>query len=82
MKFVFRISGAWNFEILVEDSDIGGPSLIAVRIECLFLFQFWYVNSEWKTGDREGESTIVWGGWGVFKFNLLYINLYHLYTTI
>ena len=28
--------GAWNFEILVEDSDNGGPSSIAVQRECLF----------------------------------------------
>ena len=37
--------GAWNFEILVEDSDIGGSSSIAVRIEWLFSFQFWYVKN-------------------------------------
>ena len=43
-------AGAWNFEILVEDSDTGGPSSIAVRIECLRLsFQFQYVNFVWKT---------------------------------
>ena len=28
--------GAWNFEILVEDSDTGGPISIAVRIESFF----------------------------------------------
>ena len=27
---------AGNFEILVEDSDTGSPSSIAVQIECLF----------------------------------------------
>ena len=31
-----------NFVILNEDSDTGGPSLVAVRIEYLFAYQFWY----------------------------------------
>ena len=30
--------GAKNFEILVEDSDTGGPSSIIVRMEYLFSF--------------------------------------------
>ena len=30
--------GAWNFEILVEDSDTVDPCSIAVRIEYLFIF--------------------------------------------
>ena len=29
-----------NFVILVEDSDTGGPSLVAVRMEYLFAYQF------------------------------------------
>ena len=44
MKFVSKFSGAWNFEILVEDSDNGGPIVIAVRIKCLFSFHFWYAT--------------------------------------
>ena len=54
--------GAWNIEILVEDSDTGGPSSIAVWIECLFSFQFCYVNFMWKTNEGEAESIINWGG--------------------
>ena len=51
MKFVFRISGAWNFDILIHDSDTGSPSSVDVRIESLItiLFQFQYVNFVWKT---------------------------------
>ena len=49
--------GAWNFEVLVEDSNTGGSSSIAVWIESYlqFSFQFRYVNSVWKTmrGGRE-----------------------------
>ena len=33
---------AWNFVILVEDSDTGGRSLVAVRMEYLLAYQFWY----------------------------------------
>ena len=44
---------AWNFEILVEDSDTGGLSSTPVRIEWLFAFQFWNVNFVWKTAERE-----------------------------
>ena len=33
--------GALNFVILVEDCETGGgPSLVAVRIEYLFVYQF------------------------------------------
>ena len=35
-----ELVGAQNFEILVEDSDTGGPSSIIVRIEYLFPLQF------------------------------------------
>ena len=44
-------AGTWNFEILVEDSDTGSPSLISVQIESLFTIfvQFRYVNFVWKT---------------------------------
>ena len=40
VKFVFRISGGINCSDPVEDSDIGGPSSITVRIECLRAFQY------------------------------------------
>ena len=32
--------GACNFVILVEDSDTGGPSLVAGSMEYLFAYQF------------------------------------------
>ena len=35
-----ELVGAYNFEILVEDSDTGGPSPVTVRIEYLFAFQY------------------------------------------
>ena len=41
-KLVFRSSGAWNFVILVMDFEIGGLSFVAVRMEYLFAYQFWY----------------------------------------
>ena len=34
--------GAWNFVILVEASGTGRPSLVAVRMEYLFAYQFWH----------------------------------------
>ena len=40
MKSALRINRDIKFEILVEDSDIGGPNSITVRIECLFVCQF------------------------------------------
>ena len=33
--------GSWNFEILVMDSDTGGPSSINFRIEYVFAFQIY-----------------------------------------
>ena len=48
--------GAWNFEILVKDSNTGGPSSFTVRMEYLFAFQFWkckfFVKNRW--GGRGG----------------------------
>ena len=43
--------GAWNFEILVEDSDTSGPSSIAVRMESLFTIfvPIPICNFVWKT---------------------------------
>ena len=40
MKSALRINRDIKFEILVEDSDIGSPNSITVRIECLFACQF------------------------------------------
>ena len=34
--------GAYNFEIIADDSYTGGPSSFTVRMEYLFAFQFWY----------------------------------------
>ena len=53
--------GAWNFNILEEDTDTAGLSSIAFWIECLFSFQFYFVNFVWETGKREAESNIKWG---------------------
>ena len=47
---------AWNFVILVEYSDTGCPSLIGIRLEYLFAYQFWYwelwVGNVWG-GERK-----------------------------
>ena len=51
--------GTWNVQILVEDSDTGGMSSITIQIECLFAFQFWYVNFVYKTNEGEAESIIL-----------------------
>ena len=56
MKFAFRISGAYNFEILVDDSNTGNLSSITFRIECLFAFQSDIVTSVWKIYEREGRK--------------------------
>ena len=58
--------GAWNLEILVEDSCTGNPTLIIVQIECLIAFQFWYVHFVWKTEEGEAESfMLIFVFWGV-----------------
>ena len=49
---------AWNVEILVEESYTDGLSSIAIRVKCLFTFQFCYVNFVWKTNEGEAESII------------------------
>ena len=41
---------ASNFEILIENSDIGDLSSITVRKECLFACQFWYWG--WEVGRK------------------------------
>ena len=74
-KLVFRRSGAWNFVILVKDSDTGDPSFIAVRMEYLFACQFLYWELWWKTYEVEKGSIILLifscgrgfnvGGWGL-----------------
>ena len=58
--------GAWNFQILVENFDTGGPSSIAFRIESLFTI---FVPIQicklcLKNDETEAESIIKWGGWG------------------
>ena len=57
-------AGAWNFETLVEDSDTGSPSLIAVQIESFFtifvpipIYELCLKNNE-----GEAESIIKWRG--------------------
>ena len=59
-------AGAWNFEILVEDSGTGGPSSIAVQIESFFAIFVQIPICElclkrWDEG--EAESIIKWEGW-------------------
>ena len=62
---MFRISGSIKFEILVEDSNTGRPSLFTVRMEYLFAFPFWYcklcVENRWGAdgGMGMGEESIV-----------------------
>ena len=58
--------GAWNFEILVEDSDTAGPSSIAVLIESFFTIFVPILICELclKNDEGEAESIIKWGGWG------------------
>ena len=40
LNFCSKSVGVYDFEILVEDSDTGGPSSLNVRMEHLFAFQF------------------------------------------
>ena len=56
--------GAWNFEILVEDSDTGGLSSIAVQIEWLFTIIVPIPICEFclKNDEGEAESIIKGGG--------------------
>ena len=42
MKYLFRITGRIKFWDPAEDSDTSEPSSITVRMEYLFVFQFWY----------------------------------------
>ena len=48
----------WKLHILVE-ADTDAKSLITFQIECLFAFQFWYVNFVWKTNEGEAKSLIL-----------------------
>ena len=56
--------GAWNFEVLIEDSDTTGPSSIAVQRECLFTIFIPICKLCLKNDEGETESIIKWGGWG------------------
>ena len=68
--------GAYNFEILVEDSNTGNPSSITVRIECLFAFQFWYcdlcVKNLWEGRQKvlfcKFCFALIVVGWGVVEW--------------
>ena len=51
--------GAQNFEILLENANTSGRSLIAVRKEYLLLFISSIVNFVWKTEEGETESIIM-----------------------
>ena len=44
MKFLFRISECIKFWDPVEESDTSEVSSITVRMEYLFVFQFWYIE--------------------------------------
>ena len=57
---------AWNFEILVEDSNTGGLSSIAVRIESWFTIFIPIPICELclKNDVEEAESIIEWGDEG------------------
>ena len=59
MKFMFKISRGIKFWDPVEDSDTGGPSLITVRLEYLFAFQFWYCKLCVEKTDEEKAESIV-----------------------
>ena len=50
--------GALNFEILVEDSDTGGPSSIVVQRECLFTIFIPTCELCLKNDEGEAESII------------------------
>ena len=45
--------------ILVVDSNTEGPSLVAVRMEHLFAYQFDIENIGWKTCEVEKGSIIL-----------------------
>ena len=51
-------NGGIKFVILVEDSDTGGPSLIAVRLKYL-LCNSDVVNLVWESNEGEAESISV-----------------------
>ena len=48
--------GAWNFEILAENSNTSGPSSFTVRMEYLFAFQSWYCELCVETDEGEGRG--------------------------
>ena len=56
MKFVFRISGRTKFWYPVKDTDIVSPSSIAVRMENVFAFHYWYcelcLENQWGGGRK------------------------------
>ena len=47
--------GTWNFVIVAEDSDTGGPSVVGAMMEYLFVYQCWY----WELWVEN-----LWGGKG------------------
>ena len=57
---------AWNFEILVENSNTYSPSSCAVWIGCLFSIFVSILICELclKNDERKAESNIKWGRWG------------------
>ena len=52
---------AWNFLILIEYFNTEGLSLVAVRMEYLFAYQFWYLEL-WveNLSGGEGEALFCW----------------------
>ena len=71
--------GAWNFVVLVEDSDTRGSSSITMRMEYLFAFQIWCsepcVENRWGGGRKHYfvnflpfKSALIVGGWGLVKW--------------
>ena len=51
--------GAENFEILVENSDTGDPSLLLLGWNTYFLFNSDTVNFLWRSDEEEAESIVL-----------------------
>ena len=56
IKFVFRISGRKNLEILAADPNTGGPNSFTVKMKYLLLFNSDIGNFVWKTEEGEEEG--------------------------
>lgn len=70
-EICFRNCGDVKFwEMLVEDSDTGGPSSIMVRMEYLLDFQFWlcYVCAKNRWGEAEIISSLIFCSMGCFSY--------------